>query len=86
MSFCAQVLLPEVIRLPVPKGVSAALIHPELQVNTADARRKLAKGYSLEQWISQQGYLGGFIAACASGDIDMISKTLINNFNIVFDL
>ena len=74
--FCPQVLLPEVIRLPVPKGVSAALIHPELQVNTADARKKLAKGYSLEQWISQQGYMGGFIAACASGDIDMIGKTL----------
>ena len=76
MIFCPQVLLPEVIRLPVPKGVSAALIHPELQVNTADARKKLAKGYSLEQWISQQGYMGGFIAACASGDIDMIGKTL----------
>ncbi len=27
--FSPQVLLPEVIRLPVPKGVSAALIHPE---------------------------------------------------------
>lgn len=76
MIFCPRVLLPDAIRLPVPKGVSAALIHPELQVNTAHARKKLAKGYSLEQWLSQQGYLGGFIAACASGDIDMIGKTL----------
>ena len=76
MIFCPQVLLPEAVRLPVPKGVSAALVHPELQVNTAHARLKLAKGYTLEQWLSQQGYLGGFIAACASGDIDLISKTL----------
>lgn len=76
MVFCPQVLLPEVVRLPVPKGVSAALVHPELQVNTAQARQKLAKGYSLEQWLSQQGYMGGFIAACASSDIDLISKTL----------
>lgn len=74
--FCPQVLLPEVVNLPVPAGVSAALIHPELQVNTADARRKLAKGYSLDQWLTQQGYLGGFIAACASGDIELIGKTL----------
>ena len=37
--FCPQVLLPEVVRLPVPQGVSAALLHPELQVNTAHARR-----------------------------------------------
>jgi homoserine kinase len=74
--FCPQVLLPEVVRLPVPDGVSAALIHPELQINTAAARRKLAKGYSLQQWLAQQGYMGGFIAACASGDIELISKTL----------
>jgi homoserine kinase len=74
--FCPNVLLPDVVRLPVPKGVSAALIHPELQVNTAHARKKLAKAYSQEQWLTQQGYLGGFVAACASGDIDLISKTL----------
>lgn len=74
--FSPQVLLPEVVRLPVPKGVSAALIHPELQVNTAHARAKLAKGYTTDQWLSQQGYLGGFVAACASGDIELIGKTL----------
>jgi homoserine kinase len=76
MVFCPQVLLPQTVRLPVPDGVSAALIHPELQVNTAEARRKLAAAYPMEQWLAQQAYLGGFIAACASGDIDLISKTL----------
>lgn len=73
---CPQILLPEVIRLPVPEGVSAALIHPDLQVNTAQARRSLAKSCSMQQWVDQQGLLAGFIAACASGDIDLISKTL----------
>ena len=73
---CPSVLLPETIRLPTPVGVSAVLLHPNLQVNTAHARRSLARGYSMQQWISQQGYLAGFIAACASSDIDMISKTL----------
>ena len=76
MIFCPQVLLPETVRLPVPRGVSAVLIHPELQVNTAHARAKLAKGYAMEQWITQQAYLGGFIAACAASDIDLIRKTL----------
>jgi len=76
MIFCPQVLLPEVISLPVPKGVKAVLIHPELQINTAHSRRNLAKGYSLEQWLEQQAYFGGFLAACASSDIDLIRKTL----------
>ena len=76
MIFCPQVLLPETVRIPVPRGVSAVLIHPELQVNTAHARAKLAKGYSMEQWITQQAYFGGFVAACATSDIDLIRKTL----------
>ncbi len=76
MILCPPVLLPETIRLATPVGVSAVLLHPNLQINTAHARRSLARSYSMQQWISQQGYLAGFIAACASSDIDMISKTL----------
>lgn len=73
---CPQVLLPEVVRLPVPQGVSAVLLHPELQVNTAHARRGLADNYTLSQWLEQQGLLAGFIAACATDDIALIGKTL----------
>ena len=73
---CPQVLLPDVVSLPVPKGVSAVLLHPDLQVNTAQARRRLAKSYSMAQWLEQQGLLAGFIAACAVSDIDLIRKTL----------
>lgn len=76
MIFCPAVLLPETVRLAVPKGVSAVLVHPELQINTSHARAKLAKGYSLQQWLAQQAYLGGFIAACAASDIPLIGKTL----------
>ena len=73
---CPQVLLPEVVRMPVPKGVAAVLLHPDLQVNTAQARRALSRGISMEQWIEQQGLLAGFIAACNTSDIDLIRKTL----------
>jgi len=73
---CPEVLLPDMFRVPVPDGVSAVLVHPELQVNTAQARRRLAKGYSMEQWLSQQGYFAGFLTACATNDIALIGKTL----------
>ena len=73
---CPAVLLPGVVRLPAPQGVSAVLMHPELQVNTAHARRGLAKGYSMDQWLQQQGYLAAFVAACASGDIDLLRRSL----------
>jgi homoserine kinase len=73
---CPTVLLPEVVALPVPAGISVVLLHPELQVNTAHARRGLAKGYSMEQWLQQQGYMAGFVAACMAGDVDLIGRTL----------
>lgn len=73
---CPQVLLPEFVRLPAPQGVSAVLLHPDLQVNTAQARRRLAKSYSMKQWLDQQGLLAGFVAACMASDIDLIRKTL----------
>lgn len=73
---CPQVLLPEIIRMPVPAGVSAVLLHPDLQVNTAQARRGLAKGYSMQDWLAQQGLLAGFIVACAENDMDLLGKTL----------
>ncbi len=73
---CPTVLLPDVVRLPVPAGISAVLVHPELQVNTAHARRGLAKGYSMEQWLQQQGYLAGFIAGCMAGDVELLGRTL----------
>jgi len=38
---CPEVLLPEIIRLPTPAGLSVVLLHPDLQVNTADSRRAL---------------------------------------------
>ncbi|TFG40636.1 MAG: homoserine kinase [Chromatiales bacterium] len=71
-----EVLLPEIIRLPTPKGVSVVLLHPDLQVNTAHARRLLPKSISMKLWLDQQGLLAGFIHACASDDIELIGKTL----------
>ncbi len=73
---CPQVLLPDVVQLPVPAGVSTVLVHPDLRVNTAQARRVLATSISMKQWIEQQGLLAGFIAACANGDVEGVARTL----------
>jgi homoserine kinase len=73
---CPQILLPEMISLPVPEGISSVLLHPELEVNTADSRRSLATSYSMDQWLTQQGYLAGFVAACGQNDVDLLAKCL----------
>lgn len=73
---CPQVLLPQMISLAPPKNVSSVLIHPELQVNTAESRGNLATEYSMEQWLTQQGYLAGFIAACEQNNVDLFARCL----------
>lgn len=73
---CPEVLLPQTVPLPVPGGISAVLVHPELQVNTAAARHGLRASVAAQDWLRQQGYLAGFVAACASNDVDLVAKTL----------
>lgn len=74
--FCPEVLLPQIYRLPTPEGISAVLMHPDLLVNTAQARRGLPKSLPMKLWLEQQGLLAGFVHACASNNIELIGKTL----------
>ena len=76
MVLCPQALLPETVRIAPPEGVRAVLLHPELQVNTAQARRGLSKGVKLQDWVTQQGYLAAFIAACQTSNVSLIGKSL----------
>ena len=73
---CPQVILPQMVSLKVPQGLCSVLVHPELQVNTAESRKGLARGYSRDQWLTQQGYLAAFVAACEKGDVDLFARCL----------
>ncbi len=73
---CPPALLPDVMRLDVPRGVSSVLLHPDLSVSTAESRRGLSRQISMDQWLAQQGYLAGFIAACRFDDHDWLARCL----------
>ena len=76
MILSPPVLHPRLLRLDTPDDLSSVLLHPDLLVSTAEARRKLATGYSMEQWLTQQGYLAGFIVALARNDHELLGETL----------
>ncbi|MAD92085.1 MAG: homoserine kinase [Gammaproteobacteria bacterium] len=73
---CPDILLPEVFCLPSPSDISVVLVNPDLQVNTASARRILPKTVSMELWLEQQGLMSGFIHACYSSDVNLLGRTL----------
>ncbi len=73
---CPPGLHPRLVNVSVPKNVTSVLLHPDLSVNTAESRLGLASSVTRVLWIEQQGYLAAFIAACQSGDLDLLGASL----------
>lgn len=67
---------PDVIKLPVPGGISCAVAHPNTEVNTGDARKILKKEVSLSKAISQWGNLAALVAALYKEDFDLLGRSL----------
>lgn len=74
--FCPPVLLPKAVPLKIPAGLSSVLVHPDLKIDTAKARRILSGTCTMEQWLTQQGYLAMFMLACERDDQEMIAQSL----------
>ncbi len=73
---CPPALTPRAIVLETPDELSSVLLHPDLQVSTAESRKLLARSYSMEQWLAQQGYLAGFLAGLYRNDRELIRDCL----------
>lgn len=67
---------PLVLQLPVPLELSVAVVHPEVEVRTEDARRLLGDRISLAQGVSQWGNTAGFVEALHRGDFALLGRTV----------
>ncbi|MCX2719938.1 homoserine kinase [Lentiprolixibacter aurantiacus] len=66
----------DVIKLNTPEQLYATIIHPQIEVKTADSRKILKTGISLKDGIRQWGNVGGLIAGLYTEDYDLISRSL----------
>lgn len=73
---CPQQLLPDVVQLATNPDIVSVVLHPHMQIDTAASRRSLARGYSMEQWLAQQGFLAAFVAACERKDVTLMRQSL----------
>jgi len=67
---------PDVVRLPVPAGLTAVVVHPDLEIETAQARALLGTHVPLADAIRQWANLGALIDALHRGDFDLLSRAL----------
>jgi homoserine kinase len=67
---------PDVVRLPVPHGLTAIVVHPDLEIETARARALLGTTVELADAIRQWANLGALVDALHRSDYALLSRAL----------
>ena len=63
-------------RLPVPATLCCVLVTPALEIATRNARAMLAPQCTLEAALRQAAHLGGLVAGCFTGNLELIARSL----------
>jgi len=65
----------DIVPLPAP-DLFVTLVHPQIEVRTADARAVLRQQVELKKAIRQWGNIAGLVAGILQNDIDLIGRSL----------
>jgi homoserine kinase len=68
----------DVVRLPVPEGLSVAVLRPHLELSTRESRELLGSEVRLEDAVQQWANVGALVAGLHSGDLDLVSRSLVD--------
>ena len=67
---------PDIVRLPVPSGLMAVVVHPAIEIETAQARALLGTDVPLEAAVRQWANLGAFVDGLHRADFALIARSL----------
>jgi homoserine kinase len=68
----------DVISLPVPDGLSCALVYPHVEISTMAARQIIRTNISMSSAIRQWGNVGGIVAGLYRNDLDLIGRSMVD--------
>jgi len=66
----------EILQIPTPDDLFAVVIHPQIEIKTADARKILPKEIPLKNAITQWSNVGSLIHGLHTNDYELISRSL----------
>ncbi len=69
---------PDVIDLPVPEGLTCALVRPHAKVNTKESRARLDRHLPLERAVTQWGNAAALVSALYRSDLELLSRALVD--------
>lgn len=64
--------------LPVPQDLHIAVVHPDLEILTKDARSRVPKSLPTHEATSQMADIASFVHACHLGDLELMRRTLVD--------
>lgn len=67
---------PDVVALPVPAGLSCALVKPRIEISTRAARGALPASVPLSDAVAQWANVGALVAALHSGDLELLGRSV----------
>jgi homoserine kinase len=68
--------LVDILQLPTPSDLYATIIHPQIEIKTADARAILPQQVALQNAITQWSNMGSFVHALHTSDYELIGSAL----------
>jgi len=66
----------DLIELPIPEGLCYAIVHPDIQVLTAEARKQMPLEYPRATAVHQMANLASFVAALYRSDFELMRRSL----------
>jgi homoserine kinase len=66
----------DVVTLPVPEGVSCAVLHPHLEIETGSARVLLGDTVPLDAAVKQAANVGALVAALFRADLRLLARAM----------
>jgi len=68
----------DVVSIPVPGNLWIVMAHPEQVLRTAEGRARLPARIPRDVALSQAAQVAALVAACASGDLELLGRALID--------
>lgn len=66
----------DIVSLPVPQGMFAAIVYPEVDVPTKDARQMIRSKVELKDAVTQWGNVAGLVSGLFLNDIDLVGRSM----------
>jgi len=66
----------DVVRLPHPAGLYCAIVFPDVDVPTREARQIIRKNIQMKDAVTQWGNIAGLVSGLFMNDIDLIGRSM----------